>query len=388
MRFKHPPRGSPLRTTHARIVVDRIVHGLRRETVSEKPLQSTISTLQQHRWARGTTFTLQSTRASQEDASHIGPYEILERVAVGGMAEVLLARARCAAGASRLVIVKRVRERYLDDAEFLTMFLDEARLMTRLVHPYIAQVYDVGQTEDSWYIAMEYVHGMTLRALVAAARRAHEIGLPEIETACIGVAVTEALSYVHGRQDEEGRPLRVVPRDINPTNVLLARHGCVKLIDFGVAKAASSVHKTRIGMLKGTRGYVAPEQAFGEHVDHRADIFAIGVLLYELLIGRRPFDAGEPSEALLQAMRADYVRPGELRPGLAPGLRTLIHRCLRPDPDERPQQMQEVTAVLTAWLARRRVVPTLGRLKALYDAHADTEVDFDPGASTPQAFIR
>ncbi len=295
-------------------------------------------------------------------ARRVGRYEILERIAVGGMAEVYRARYRGIGGISRLVVVKRIRSRYAEDGEFLTMFLDEARLMAALSHPHIAQVYEVGHVDDTWFIAMEYIHGLSLHDLLNTLLPGEQ--LPEAEVVCIALKVAEALDYVHGCRDETGQPLSIVHRDINPSNVLLSVDGAIKLIDFGIAKAVCTVHETRMGVVKGTGGYVAPEMAAGK-ADHRADVFATGVMIYELLLERRPFQAQNPGQALRQAALRDYPAPLRLRPELDPGLARLIDACLEPDPEDRLPSMRALVEWLETWLGRRSIVPTHRRLARL-----------------------
>lgn len=295
-----------------------------------------------------------------------GPYRIVRQLAVGGMAEIYLARQRGLEGVERMVVIKRILERHAHDAEFVTMFLDEARLLAALSHPSIAQVFDVGQVERTYYLVMEHVRGPTLGKLLSAAREAGQRGLPRREALGIGLAIAEALRYVHERKDELGRPLDIVHRDLNPANVIVSYDGAVKLIDFGIAKAATKVYETRTGVIKGTYGYIAPEQLTGDgKVDRRADVFALGILLYEMVVGAHPYDVSDEPNLIDRVLHARYRRPREVRPDVPPDLDELIARCLAPVPDGRPDDMATLIEALAAHLGAQGMVPTQHALAAL-----------------------
>jgi hypothetical protein len=294
----------------------------------------------------------------------LGPYVIQRPIAVGGMAEIFLARHQGVEGLERTVVIKRVLPEHGSDDEFVTMFLDEARLLAALSHPNIAQVFDLGWADEAYFLVMEYVRGPTLGALLkGAADTGRE--LTQRVALSIGLSVCEALAYVHGRHDEFGRPLEIVHRDINPANVIVSYEGAVKLIDFGIAKAASKVHETRTGVVKGTFGYVAPEQiTLRESVDHRADVYALGVLLYEMCVGHHPFTAG-PIDALVKRMvSGDFRRPSEVVPGFPSELDQLIVECLSPAPANRPQGVGELTERLAAFMGSEGLVVTMSEIGA------------------------
>ncbi len=278
----------------------------------------------------------------------LGPYRLRAELAVGGMAEVFLAEHHAPADVRREVVVKRVLPQFADDPDFRNMFLDEARLMAALTHPYIAQVYDVGLDRGTVYLVMEYIRGPTIRDLLAGAAERGHAGLPRAAALSIALAVAEALDYAHGRRDPEGRPLGIVHRDLNPQNVLVAYTGAVKLIDFGIAKAASRLHQTRGGIVKGTWGYIAPEQISRRApLDHRADIFALGVLLFELCFGRHPFGEGDhETEQLGRMVNGNVIDPKSLAPDFPDAIARLLRACLRPEPADRPAQMSDVVDAL------------------------------------------
>ena len=297
----------------------------------------------------------------------LGPYRIEKKLAVGGMAEIFLARHHGLEGLERAVILKRILPNLAGDPEFVTMFLDEARLMASLSHPNIAQVFDLGKTGRSYYLVMEYVRGPSLGALLLAAARESQL-IPRKDSLAILLQVAQALHYIHGLTDELGRPLGIVHRDLNPANVMVSYDGAVKLIDFGIAKAARKVYETRTGVIKGTYGYIAPEQLSsqtGMPLDHRADVFALGILLYECCTGHHPFDASENPDLLERIIKASYKRPRDIVSDFPPDLDELIARSLSPDPDSRPASVAEMIEGITTHLADHRWVPTLGDVAAL-----------------------
>ncbi len=292
-----------------------------------------------------------------------GPYRIVRKIAVGGMAEIYLARQRAIEGLERTVVLKRILPTYIDNPEFVTMFLDEARLLAALSHPNIAQVLDLGKIEDSYYLVMELVRGPTLGALLQAARRSGQAGLPEPAALAIALNIAEALAYVHTRRDELGRPLNIVHRDLNPANVMVSYDGAVKLIDFGIAKAATKVYETRTGVIKGTYGYIAPEQLTRTApVDHRADVFALGVLLYEMCVGEHPFDVSDEPNLIDRILNASYKRPRQVVPSFPKVLDRLIASCLSPHPEGRPDDVPALIGSITRYMGERQLVPTMSEI--------------------------
>ncbi|MCA9602556.1 MAG: serine/threonine protein kinase [Myxococcales bacterium] len=290
----------------------------------------------------------------------LGNYRIVRRLGTGGMAEAYLARHSGLEGVDRLVVLKRVHPQYANDDEFVTMFLDEARLMAALSHPNIAQVFDLGVQGDSYFLVMEHVRGPTLETILAANQRLGRAGLP-IEVALpLLLQIAEGLLYVHEARDEFGRPLHVVHRDLNPTNVMVAYNGAVKLIDFGIAKAAIRVYETRQGVVKGTYGYIAPEQLDGKRtIDARADLFSLGVLMYEVCTAELPFGPGTAPNLLERILNGQYRRPSRVNPDFPAALEPLIERCLAPDPDARFSSMREFITHLSEYMASRRILPTM-----------------------------
>jgi eukaryotic-like serine/threonine-protein kinase len=264
-----------------------------------------------------------------------GRYLLLDRVDVGGMAEVFLARVVVGEGAGRLVAVKRLLPTLAEDPELVRMFLDEARIAVQLDHPGVARVEDLGQHGAAYFIALEYVPGRPLKALLdLLSRRGQRLPVP---LAChVGLRLLEALDHVHRRCGADGRALGIVHRDVSPQNVLLSFAGEVKLVDFGLAQAGARGAREVPGVLRGKAAYLAPEQARGQPVDARTDLFATGVLLHEMLTGRRLFAAATDLLALERVMEADVPSPRAMNPEVPEPLAGAVLAALERDPARRP----------------------------------------------------
>lgn len=288
-----------------------------------------------------------------------GDYYLTRKIATGGMAELFRALKVGAAGFEKLLVVKRLLPHLAADRELREMFLDEARLASQLNHANIAQVYDLGQaeaadpgrpqTEITYFIAMEYVFGKSLAEVI---RRGQEMGRPlSVQNAVRIVSnAAAALDYAHEKAGPSGQPLGLVHRDVSPQNILISYEGEVKLVDFGIAKALSSSTTTRPGTLKGKFSYMAPEQAKGEPVDRRTDVYALGIVMWESLTGKRLF-AGDSEAVILGKVIAPVVPPpsGE-NPDVPPELEEVCLKALAPDPDERFASAAEMCSALEAWL--------------------------------------
>ncbi|HXU04887.1 MAG TPA: serine/threonine-protein kinase, partial [Polyangia bacterium] len=236
-----------------------------------------------------------------------GKYYLLERINVGGMAEVFKAKTFGVEGFERLLAVKRILPNIAEDEEFITMFIDEAKIAVQLQHANIAQIFDLGKVDESFFIALEFVHGRDLRSIFDRMRNKGD-SLPIAMACYVTMQVCEGLDYAHNKRDGQGRELNLVHRDISPQNVLIGYEGEVKLIDFGIANAAGKASKTQAGILKGKFGYMSPEQVRGLPLDRRSDIFAIGTILYELLTGERLF-IGESDFSTLEKVRNVEIMP-------------------------------------------------------------------------------
>ncbi|MDP3235991.1 MAG: protein kinase [Myxococcales bacterium] len=278
----------------------------------------------------------------------IGRYVVRRRLAEGGMAEVYLAQATGPEGFSKDVVIKVVRSFLASDQQFVDMFINEARLSSRLNHANVVQIFDFGKHEQSYFIAMEYVRGTSLFDL---RKRCRDRGIPFPPTlvAEIGAQVARGLQYAHSLADK-GKSLGIVHRDVTPHNVLLSFDGAVKLTDFGIAKA-STTH-TAPGVLKGKFAYMAPEQARGEMVDSRTDIFALAVVLWEMLTGGRLFD-GDSELAVLRAVQESLIAPpSRLNPDVPAELSDIILKALSRPPHERHSTAFEFERALATFVLR------------------------------------
>ncbi len=276
-------------------------------------------------------------------------YEIVDRIDVGGMAEVFRGNAVSLDGYAKQVAIKRVLPQLAADAKFVNMFLDEARLSLALSHANIVSVFDVSRAGETYFIVMEYVDGANLKTLMELARASRR-PFPTAVAVQIGIEVCKALAYAHERKDSEGRLLRIVHRDVSPPNILISREGEVKITDFGLAKAASQLESTDPGFVKGKYGYLSPESADGKEVDGRSDIFSLGVILWELLAGRRLFQGDNDLETLQQVKQARIPALAPLCADLHPELEAIVRRALAGDRDRRYATAREFGTELNRFL--------------------------------------
>ncbi|MDB4990718.1 MAG: Serine/threonine protein kinase PrkC, regulator of stationary phase [Myxococcaceae bacterium] len=265
----------------------------------------------------------------------IGDYEIIAKLREGGMATLYLARHTAASGASRHVAIKVIHPRLASDEQFRQMFLDEAMLASRIEHPNVVRVEELGKHEGAHFLTMEFVHGCSLaqlqRVLLAQKRR-----LAPAFAARIVMHVAEGLHVAHELCDDTGRLLNVVHRDVTPENILLAYDGHVKLIDFGIAKAYGRRHRTQDGLLKGKFRYMAPEQALSKTIDRRVDIYQLGIVLWEMLTLRRLFAAEREIDLLASVQRPKVAPPSSLVDRIPAELDDVVMAALDPDPRRRP----------------------------------------------------
>ena len=263
-----------------------------------------------------------------------GPYTLFDQVGKGGMAQIYLARAQTELGATRLAVVKQILPAFADDPRFAEMLIHEAKLAARLGHRHIVQVFDLGKHDQHLYIAMEYVEGFDLNSLLRQCTE-HKVALPAPHALGIVADVLEGLDYAHRRTDENGQPLGVVHRDVSPSNVLISYEGEVKLCDFGIAHANDLVKEGASEALRGKVGYMSPEHARGEAIDARADVFAAGIILWELLAGRRLYKP-KSEVPLVDQARAAVIPPLPEKgvPRLAE-LEKIVLRALARDREER-----------------------------------------------------
>jgi hypothetical protein len=265
------------------------------------------------------------------------------------MAEVFKAKAFGVEGFEKLIAIKRILPSMAEDADFIQMFIDEAKICGQLNHANICQTYELGRIEDSHFIAMEYIWGKDLLQIQNRFRRLRR-SMPPMMAAFIGAKVCEGLDYAHRKKDATGRPLGIIHRDVSPQNILVSYDGEIKVIDFGIAKAASRSSKTQAGVLKGKFGYMSPEHVRGLELDRRSDIFSIGTILYEILTGERLF-LGESDFATLEKIRsADVPPPSKMNPEIPPVLDQIILKALAREADERYQWASEMQEALQNFL--------------------------------------
>ena len=295
--------------------------------------------------------------------SYYGKYFLLEKLATGGMGEVFLARQEGPAGFEKILVVKKILNHLTENKEFVELFLGEARLAARMNHRNVVQVFELGEHQGTYFIAMEYVAGKSLREVVDAAGRRKERIPPEIARA-IAEQICDGASYAHNLTDITGRSLNIIHRDLNPQNVLLGFGGDVKVIDFGIAKSEISTVKTEAGMIKGKFLYMSPEQSLAKPLDKRSDVFAIGITLYEMLCGQNPFHKSNIVLTLEAIQRTEPSPPSELDPALAP-FDPILAKALAKDRERRyadASEMQEDLRRIVLPRASERMTGFLTRL--------------------------
>jgi len=309
----------------------------------------------------------------------VGKYEILRKIATGGMAELYLARARGTAGFEKLVVLKRILPQVAADPEFVQMFLDEARLSSTLQHPNIADVYDVGEVDGQYFFTMEFVHGQDLRTIRHEMKQRSE-PIPLAATLAIVHGAASALDYAHERRGPDGTLLGVVHRDVSASNIMVSYDGAVKLVDFGIARVRSTTHKTQIGTLKGKIPYMSPEQCKGLAIDRRSDLFSLGVVLFEMTVGRRPFRGDSDFAIMDQIVHQGAPTPSSLMAGYPAALEAIVMKCLQRDPkaryttcDELAEDLEAFTQQFGLWISPKQLGKYMrtvfaDRIKAWEDA--------------------
>jgi tRNA A-37 threonylcarbamoyl transferase component Bud32 len=283
----------------------------------------------------------------------IGRYELLHKIAAGGMAEIFLARQWGQGGFFRDVVIKRLFAHYAEHEHALRMFQDEARLLAELSHPNIPQVYDLGYADGVWYLAMEHVSGFTLTDLCRTAAKEQK---PMPLAVAIGIVsqLCMALHHAHERRDREGRALRIVHRDVTPHNIIISPDAVVKVLDFGVAQSSARVD-TDAGAVRGTYAYMGPEQVRGKPLDKRADVFAVGVILYELTTGRRLF-RGSDVEIMTSIVERDVTLPSHHVPNYPPELEKIVLHALARDRGKRMVSTGHLAMALDQFCMQRSLV--------------------------------
>jgi serine/threonine protein kinase len=307
-----------------------------------------------------------------------GKYLLTQLIAVGGMAEVYRAKIFGASGFEKDMVVKRILPRYASNPNFVQMLIDEAKIAVSLSHGNIVPIYELGEYEGSYYIAMEYVEGRTVLDIL---RDSHSKKRPLPWAYCLGIAadVAKGLAYAHARTDVEGNPLGLVHRDINPRNIVVTPAGEVKILDFGIARASTKRHQTASGVIKGTPGYMSPEQMYGHTVDSRSDIYCLGILVYELLTLRRLFPVWDVTEMRAVFEAGPIPMPSSLARHVAPEADAVIMKALTQDIGARFQSAGDFEEALRTVIARSGTAVTASGL-----AREVTAIDDAPGPRAPR----
>jgi eukaryotic-like serine/threonine-protein kinase len=288
-----------------------------------------------------------------EKMDRIGPYLLHRKVARGGMAELFLADYVREDGFRRKVAVKRILPHLAGNQDFIKMFTREARLAALLQHPNIVQIFDYGNIENAYFIAMEYIDGKNLGEIISTLKQ----GLSVERAVFIISEICKGLDYSHNKKDENtGEPFKIVHRDISPQNLLISYQGEVKISDFGISKARSEPSLTQAGVVKGKLAYLSPEQALGESIDHRADIYALGLVFYETLAGKRVYPFSSEIEAIRMIPKMDIEPPSNSVPDIPEQLSQIIMKCLEKQKDLRYQSAAAIYTDLAAFKKEQRIV--------------------------------
>ncbi len=278
-----------------------------------------------------------------------GKYFLVRKLAEGGMAEIFLAKSLGAEGFERDVVIKRMLKHLTGVPDFVNMFMDEAKLAARLAHQNVVQIHELGLAEGCYYICMEYLAGEDFSTILRTAGRRHEYVPLQLALRVIADAA-HGLHYAHESTDELGNPLHIVHRDVSPSNIFVTYEGQVKVLDFGIARAESRLAQTTAGVVKGKYMYMSPEQARGKVVDRRADVFSLGVSLFEALTHKRPFAHDNDLAILNAVLSGDFPRPRALRPELSVELEQIVLKAMAHKPEERYATAAELAEAIDRYL--------------------------------------
>src|SRR5450432_3367606 len=276
-------------------------------------------------------------------------YRVIEKLASGGMAEVFRAESAGLEGFKKQVAIKRVLPHLSEKKKFISMFLDEARLSAHLSHSNCVQVFDIGVGDNAYFIVMEFVDGADLKAVLETLKKqGREMAIED--AVFIAVKICEGLCYAHELTDQEGRPFAVVHRDVSPPNVLMTKHGEIKIVDFGLAKANSQLEKSEPGIIKGKFSYLAPEAAMGQEVDARTDVFAVGIILWELLAGQRLFLGDTDFQTVKKVQAAVVPSISQINKKVPPELERILNKALAREPAHRYRNARDLGRDLSKFL--------------------------------------
>ncbi len=310
------------------------------------------------------------------EGQRFGKYTLIDRIAVGGMAEIFLARQAGLEGFEKTIVIKRIRPHLSGQKGFVKMFLNEAKLAAQLNHPNIVQIYDLGKISDTYFIAMEYIFGRDMRRIIP---KAESLGIPfpMVYALKIASSICEGLYYAHQRTDIYGNPLHIVHRDVTPENIFVSFDGTVKMLDFGIAKAANQIEQTRAGEIKGKLSYMSPEQAMGQPLDGRSDIFSLGVVLYEWITGFKLF-TGDSEVAILKSITDGKIyAPSYFKADIPEAVEQILMRALDKDRDQRYQTAWDMQYDIDQFLSQYEFTPSnihlSNFLKQLFSDELDEE---------------
>ncbi|HOX46331.1 MAG TPA: serine/threonine-protein kinase [Myxococcota bacterium] len=295
--------------------------------------------------------------------TQFGKFQLLKKIAAGGMAEIHLAKQRGMEGFEKLVVIKMILPNLVGNQEFVQMFLDEARLAAKLNHPNIVQIFDMGKAGGTFFIAMEYIQGENLRSIVKTCRKAGR-HLPVEHAVKIISQAAEGLYYAHTKTDVAGNPLNIVHRDISPQNIMVSYDGVVKVVDFGIAKAATQYQETRAGVLKGKYSYMSPEQCTGQPVDARSDIFALGIVLWELATGTRLYKQSSELMILKEITEGVVPPPRQINQQVPAELEAVILKALSKSTSTRFQDALQMHMALEEFLKNQKLTSSTVHLSA------------------------
>ncbi len=287
------------------------------------------------------------TRTFQPES--FGKYYLIDKVAVGGMAEVFKAKTFSHGGFEKLLVIKRILQHLSDNGEFVDMFIDEAKISVLLQAPNIVQIYDFGKIRENYFIAMECVEGKDLKVILRKLAERRKL-LPTEYAVYVAHETCKGLDYAHKKTSLKGDPLGIVHRDMSPSNIIVSYTGEVKIADFGIAKAEISIYNTKDGVLKGKFEYMSPEQASGLPIDHRSDLFSVGIMLHEMLTGRRLFKSESEIKTLERIKAADAKPPSATNPSVPARLDEIVMRALARDPKDRYQDAKELQTDLLEFM--------------------------------------
>jgi serine/threonine protein kinase len=288
------------------------------------------------------------TPTQAADLGSFGKYRLVRKLAAGGMAQLYLAQIDGPDGFSKTCVMKKILPHLADNGDFAEMFITEAKVAAWVNHPNIVQVFDFGKVADQYYLAMEYIDGPTLHEMILRAAKVGKALGPRMAVH-LGIPLCDALEYIALLTAPDGEPLNLVHRDVTPGNVLISKGAEVKLTDFGVVKSALNAKSTQAGVVKGKFAYMSPEQAMAKGLDHRSDIFSLGVVLYEVATGKRLWKRAPPVQMIAAVIHSEIPRPSEVVPDFPLGVERILMKALARNPDERYQSAREMLADLDAF---------------------------------------